>query len=341
MNNKIDKMFSLIDEIVNKTKFSDKDRLKAVLTRHQSRLDSRVKRDGLGYARTRLQSYYRNQGMFNELRNGLEYYWFITDLVDNYDSKSDEIIANLSKIASSLFTKENLIVGSTCSKDDFDQYSKQIEVFVNSLPSKKSEMQKWVFTHEKKNEGLLSASKVQYVVKGYDFKKLGYEWSGKMRVLNQILSREFIVKQVRVIGGAYGGWTVFSPTGYAYWGSYRDPNLSKTLENYDASPGFLDEFTADEKDMTRFIIGTVSRLDRPLTPSEQGELAFRRYLQGTTESYVQEERDAVLTTTVEDVKKYKKMVSEILDQNNYCVYGNEDKIKSEEKLFKNLVKLTK
>jgi Zn-dependent M16 (insulinase) family peptidase len=182
---------------------------------------------------------------------------------------------------------------------------------------------------------------VQYVIKGYDFKKLGYEWNGKMRVLNQVLSRGYVVKQVRVIGGAYGGWTVFSPTGNVYWGSYRDPNLGKTLENYNASPKFLDEFNADEKEMTRFIIGTVARLDRPLTPSAQGELAIRRYLQGTSKSFVQEERDAVLSTTVEDVKQYKKMVSELLDQDIYCVYGNEEKLKSEEKLFKKLVKLSK
>ena len=170
-------------------------------------------------------------------------------------------------------------------------------------------------------------------------KKLGYEWDGKMRVLNQILSREFIVIQVRVIGGAYGGWTVFSPSGHVYWGSYRDPNLGKTLENYNASPGFLEEFTADETAMTRFIIGTIARLDRPMTPSQQGNLAFRRHLEGTTKDYVQTERDAVLSTTPEDIKNYKKMVTDLLDQNTYCVYGNEEKIKSEEKLFKKLVKL--
>ncbi len=341
MNNKVNKMFELIEEIVNKTNFTDKDRLKAVLTRHQSRLDSRTKRNGLGYARTRMQSYYSNQGMFNELRNGIEYYWFITDLVDNFDEKADDIISNLSKIASQLFTKENLIIGSTCSKSDVPDLLKYAEGFVKTLPSKKPEYEKWVFNPEKKNEGLLSASKVQYVLKGYDIKKLGYEWNGKIRVLNQILSREFIVKQVRVIGGAYGGWTVFSPTGHVYFGSYRDPNLGKTLENYDASPGFLDGFTADEKTMTRFIIGTISRLDRPLTPSQQGNLAFRRYLENTTKSYIQEERDAVLATTPEDIKSYKKMVSDILEQNVYCVYGNEEKISSQKDLFKRLVKLSK
>ena len=340
MNNKVDKMFELIDEIVNKTQFTDKERLKAVLTRHQSRLDSRVKRDGLGYARTRFQSYFSNDGMYDELRNGLEYFWFITDLTDNFDKKADEIISNLSGIASLLFTKDNLLIGSTCARADFDNYLKHTGGFVNSLPSKKPEIKKWVFNFEAKNEGLLSASKVQYVIKGYDYKKLGYEWSGKMRVLNQILSREFIVNQVRVIGGAYGGWTSFSPTGNAYWGSYRDPNLSKTLENYNASPGFLEEFSADDNEMTRFIIGTVARLDRPLTPSQQGNLAFQRYLEGTTKDFVQQERDAVLTTTAEDVKKYQEMVQKLLDQNIYCVYGNEEKLKSEEQLFKKLVNLS-
>ena len=228
---KVDKMFELIEEIVNKTNYTDKERLKAVLTRHQSRLDSRVKRDGWGFARTRMQSYYSNQGKFNELRNGLDYYWFITDLVDNFDEKSDVIISNLSKIVSQLFTKENLIVGSTCAKSDFDNYLKHGKGFINSLPSQKSDIQKWGFTPEKKNEGLLSASKVQYVLQGYDMNKLGYEWNGKMRVLRQILSREFITNQVRVIGGAYGGYAIFLPTGHAYFGSYRDPNLGKTFEN--------------------------------------------------------------------------------------------------------------
>jgi len=146
MNDKLDKKFELIEEIVNKTNYADRNRLRAVLTRHQSRLDSRVKRDGWGSARTRMQSYYSNQGMFNELRNGLEYYWFVTNLVDNYDTKADEIIQKLSKVASLVFTKENLVVGSTYAKDDMKAYLKQTEKFVNSLPNKKPKTTQWVLT---------------------------------------------------------------------------------------------------------------------------------------------------------------------------------------------------
>ena len=106
MNGKIDKLFELTEEIINNTIFTDKERLQTVLTRHQSRLDAQVKTDGLGYARTRLTSYFSNRGMFEELTKGFEYYWFITDLTDNFEEKSDEITANLAKNSSTAFQQK-------------------------------------------------------------------------------------------------------------------------------------------------------------------------------------------------------------------------------------------
>ena len=59
-----------------------------------------------------------------------------------------------------------------------------------------------------------------------------------------------------------------------------------------------------------------------------------------TKTEQQEEREAVLATTVDDVKNLKKMVEDILAQNVFCVYGNEEKIQSQKDIFKELVKLT-
>ena len=129
---------------------------------------------------------------------------------------------------------------------------------------------------------LLAASKVQYVIKGYDFKKLGYDWNGKIRVLNKILSSDWLYNQVRVIGGAYGGFSSFSSTGRVYFGSYRDPNLKETLETFNGTPDYLDKFEADETDMDRYIIGTIARMDRPLTPSQKGNWAVSRYFMKMT-----------------------------------------------------------
>jgi len=339
MNDKLGKMFDLISEIINKTKYADKDRLKEVLLRDQSRIEANTKSNGYHYAQTRLTSYISNQGMFNELTNGISYYRFISGLTKNFDSKSDEIINNLTRTAKLLFTKGNCIASVTCAKDDMPVYLKDFGRYADNLVKGNSGYNEWKFDLEKKNEGFITASKVQYVIAGFDYKKLGFNWSGKYYVLNQVLSTDYLQNHLRVLGGAYGGWASFSPTGLAYFASYRDPHLKETLTNYDSTVNYLKNFSVDDKAMTRYIIGTISGLDRPLTPASKGDLAVRRYLQGETKQYVQKIRDEVLATTSSDIKSMSKLVENVIAKKAYCVYGNEDKIKSEKDLFKDVVPL--
>ncbi|MGE5499994.1 MAG: insulinase family protein, partial [Syntrophothermus sp.] len=339
MNNKTADMFSLFTEIINHTKYSDISRLKEIMVRLQSRLESRVKQNGMGYSQIRLSSYYSKSGMFNEMTNGLEFYWFISKLLKDFDSRQTEISDNLKKTAALLFSGKNLIASVTCSKNDYQAYTGALGKALETLPSEKKEIKNWDLTPSKRNEGIQTASKVQYVIAGYDFKKLGYSWSGKMKVLEQILSTDYLQTKIRVIGGAYGGFCSFSSAGPVVFSSYRDPNLKETLDNYYGAPEYLDKLTADEKSMTRYIIGTIAGMDSPLTPSEKGTIAVRRYLENITPEMVQKERDEVLSTTIEDVKSLKKMVNDILGQKSYCVYGNEDKVKSEQALFNSLIKL--
>ncbi|MGC9375671.1 MAG: hypothetical protein ACP5DQ_11600, partial [Bacteroidales bacterium] len=338
---KTDKLFELTDEILNHTKLDDIDRLKEVITRHQSQIEARVKNNGVGIATTRLSSYYTNQGMYNELTNGLSYYDFITELTQNFDAKQEEVVSKLQETAKLLFNKKNVIAGITCSEDNYTTYKTALEKFASTLPTEDLQMNEWAFDLNIKNEGLMSASMVQYVVKGYDYKKLGYEWDGKMRVLNQVMSRDYLQNKIRVIGGAYGGWASFSPTGSAYFASYRDPNLKETLENYDAAPEFVKNFEADEKEMTRFIIGTISNIDMPTTASQRGSIAMNNYFTQKTKTEMEKERNAILTTTAEDIRSYDQMIQEIMDQNIICVYGNDQKIKTHKDLFKEIKYITK
>lgn len=100
-------------------------------------------------------------------------------------------------------------------------------------------------------------------------------------------------------------------------------------------------FQADEKAMTRFIIGTIAQLDNPLTPSAKGNTALKYYLEKTTLAQLQSERDDILTTSSEDIRAMKKMVADGLDSDTYCVYGNEEKVTTEKGLFNKLVKISK
>ncbi len=341
MNNKVDQMLRLTDEIINHTRFTDKERLKAVLTRHQSRLDANVKSNGFGIAITRMRSYFTNAGQFEEKTNGLDYYWFVTDLVNSFDDRYERLIDKLEKTARLLFNRNHAMVSVTCSSDDLKNVTALMEEFLGRLPDEPVTMEEWTFTTDMKNEGLLSASKVQYVLQGYDFKELGYEWNGKMRVLEQILSRDWLTNQIRVIGGAYGGFSSIQPNGQIFFGSYRDPNLTETLENFDGTVDYLNAFDADKETLTRFIIGTIARMDRPLTASQQGNRAVEYYFEKTTADDVQQEREAVLNTSTEDIRSMRQLIADFLSQNTYCVYGNEEKLKANQSLFNDLKQVSK
>jgi Zn-dependent M16 (insulinase) family peptidase len=336
---KLDTALSLLSTILNQTRLDNKDRLYDLLKRHQSQLESSVTQNGFGVAATRLESYYSRRGVFNEKTRGMDYYWFVTDLTKRFNDNPALVIDNLKQVYDALFSKTNMIAGTTCEAKDFNAYSPKFEAFAGTLKNNEVALQPWKLEYTPKNEGIMTASKVQYVIQGFDFRKLGLTWNGKWNVLNQVVSTDWLQTQVRVIGGAYGGFSTISKNGTIYLASYRDPNLKETLDNYKGTIDYLAKFEADSTDMTRYIIGTISNLDYPLTPSEKGEQAFRWYFEKVTPGEIQADRDAVLLTNAEDIRAMKEAVAKILDQQVYCVYGNDEKIKTNKTLFKELVKL--
>ncbi len=339
LTSKVRKLFELMNEILFHTLFDDTERLKQVVTRHQARLDARIKSDGLHVAMSRADSYFSQQGKFEELIEGLDYYGVVSALANDFDRRSPEIVADLIKTAELLFQKNNLIVAVTCESDDYEIFESGLGTLTGQLKSDRAHSQSWDLVSTTSNEGILTPSKVQFVVQGYDFKKLGYEWSGKMRVLDQILSRDWLQNQIRVIGGAYGGFSVISPSGRFLFLSYRDPNLIDTLNRYKQTPDYLKAFDANEDEMTRFITGTIARLDRPLTVSERGKHAIRNYFENVSASDLQEERNNILSTTRGDIQQMVDLVSGVLHENFYCVYGNKERLQSEADLFSHLIEI--
>ncbi len=337
MSDKLSKTFELTSEILNTTDFSDTSRLRTLLVRHQSQLEASKTQEGASVASTRLPSYYSNSGVFNELTAGLDYYWFVTDQTKAFEKDPDQIIANLKKASALLFSKGNLVASATCGSKELESFTRDLATFVKSLPQGKAPDQTWSFDPEKKNEGIQTASKVQYVYKGFNFKKLGYSWDGKMRVLNLILSRDWLRQRIRVMGGAYGASASISPTGLLFFSSYRDPNLKETFDTFDGAVDFLDKFEADETAMTRYIIGTISQMDIPQTNIHKGDLAVNYYFTKRKAEDLQKDRDAVLSTKAADIKGFSGLIRDMLQQKAYCVYGNADKLKGDEKLFKNLI----
>lgn len=329
-------MFELVGEIVRNTKYRDPERIRTLLKRHHSHLESHMKGNGFQAAGKRLGARLSRHGAFRELTSGLTHYRFISDMVKNFDAKQDEIISHLEQIARLLFNRQNLMAACSSDETDLTGIQGEISSFAESLPVSSPKTFQWNFELPTTHEAIRAASNVQFIVKGFNYKKLGYEWNGKMRVLNQILSTDWLQNKIRVIGGAYGGFSSITQGGHFLLNSYRDPNLEATLRTFDETSSYLEKFAADEPSMTRYIIGTISGMDTPLTPVQRADQAFYLHITGKTADEIQKEREEVLATTQADIRAFASMAVEIKEKGVYCIYGNADLLKKNSALFEEM-----
>ncbi|MCJ7523973.1 MAG: hypothetical protein MUP71_01980, partial [Candidatus Aminicenantes bacterium] len=327
----------LMKEQLLNSKWDDEARLKEVLLRTKAQFEQNLTRNGIGIAMRRLGSYLSNRGAYQDLTSGFGYYQFLCAICREPDLKA--IAAKLKAVQAAVINQNCLKVGVTCQDEQLQAVKKALPAMVAGLPQAEFKAVAYRFAKEPLNEGFQDASKVQYVLKGNDYQKLGFHYSGKMEVLRQLLSTVYLQNTIRVQGGAYGGFAIMNNSGLLAFGSYRDPNLKKTVENYMGASRFLSDLVLEERDLRRLIIGTISDWDRPLNPSQKGFAAVQQYLSGDTLAMLQKERDEILGTTVEDLKGFAKMVEKVMAQNVLCVVGNEKKIEDQKDLFKKILPL--
>jgi hypothetical protein len=298
-----------------------------------------ISQSGHLVAATRLFSYLTDEGGYSEATGGLSYYKFLAKLEKDFPKNSDSLITILQSVCKSIFTRNNLIASITIDKKHYPKISKNLKPFINKLPRGSGQKQKYRFVTKAQNDGLSSPGKVQYVVQGYNFKKLGFKYTGAVQVFQTIIRLDYLWNRLRVQGGAYGAIVSFSRTGDAFFASYRDPNLKETLVVYDTMADYLKKFSVSSREMTKYIIGTISKVDSPLTPSMKGQQATAKYLCKVTEKDIQRERDEILKTTQKDIRDMAEMVTQLMSQKFYCVLGSDSKIKENQKLFSRIIQV--
>ena len=196
-----------------------------------------------------------------------------------------------------IFRPENLTVSYTADREGYKGLETEVRGLKEMLHTEKVELAEEKPDYQVKNEGFKTSGQVQYVAAAGNFREGGFEYTGCLRILKVILSYEYLWMNVRVKGGAYGCMSNFRRSGDSFLVSYRDPNLSKTLEVFRNTPDFIRGFEADEREMTKYIIGTVSELDTPMTPSSKGVLSLEAWFSGITEEDLKKERMQILNAS--------------------------------------------
>ena len=333
LSRNVNELFDIVEQTVNKMLFDKQDSIKLIIKDRISKLESHLTQNGHMTAVNRALSYSNPAYKFKDETSGIGYLKFLYSLDKNF---KDDDIKKIRALAIEVLSQGRLTVGISCDECDFNM-AKGIK---NIIYERKQSSEEHIYLKsDMVSEGIITSGKIQYVAKSSDYKKVGYNYSGKLLVLKNIIDLEYLWNTVRVQGGAYGCGCNFLRSGSMYMYSYRDPNLKKTLETFNAASEFISNFNADEEAMASYIIGAVNSLDRPLNKEQRLKTALIRHIAGISSEMHQKERDEVLSCTSEDIRAYAPMLKTMADSPYICVIGNGDNIKNDKELFDDIITL--
>ncbi|MCR4601701.1 MAG: insulinase family protein [Clostridia bacterium] len=318
-----DFVFDIIREMLTTTDYTDEKRLKELIDSRTSALRNGLQAAGHVAAVDRALSYHTPSNAWMDRVGGVSHYRLLEDIGHDFEGKKDELISKLQELARMVFRPENLTVSINAEEKGFEGAEEQIVRLREGLFKDDVRRGSFEWKAERKNEGFVTSGQVQFVALAGNFMDGGYKYTGAYKILKVLLNYEYMWMQVRVLGGAYGCMSNFRRTGASYFVSYRDPHMKRTFDVFKGIPEYLENFDADEKTMTKFVIGTISEMDTPLTASGKGALSLTCWLTGITDEDLQREREQVLEAQPEDIRALAGPVRTIVEGDNICVIGSE------------------
>ena len=335
----LDKALELMEQMLLTSDFTDTKRLGELVAQIKARLQANLSSSGHLVAAMRSMSSFSRYALYQDELKGVAFYRSICCIEKELSESPKSVSDKLAAIAKKLFARNRMLISFTGNNEAYGNAKPSLEKVIAGF-DKMSAIGNQAEVHfNTAKEAFIDASQIQYVAKTGDFICEGYEYTGALRLLRIILSYDYLWINVRVKGGAYGCMNTFLRSGESYFVSYRDPNLSDTLDVYDRIPEYIKSFSHDERDMTKYIIGTFSALDTPMNPEAKGSRSLSAYLEGITYEQIQKERNEILNAQPEDIRRLADLVEAVLKKDSICVIGNENMIKESAGLFENVEKL--
>lgn len=335
----LDKALELMEQMLLSSDFTDTKRLGELVAQIKARLQANLSSSGHLVAAMRSMSSFSRYALYQDELKGIAFYRSICRIEKELSESPKSVSDKLAAIAKKLFARNRMLISFTGNNEAYGNAKPSLEKVIAGFDKMSAVGNQAEVHFNTAKEAFIDASQIQYVAKTGDFICEGYEYTGALRLLRIILSYDYLWINVRVKGGAYGCMNTFLRSGESYFVSYRDPNLSDTLDVYDRIPEYIKSFSPDERDMTKYIIGTFSALDTPMNPEAKGSRSLSAYLEGITYEQIQKERNEILNAQPEDIRRLADLVEAVLKKESICVIGNENMIKESAGLFENVEKL--
>lgn len=341
LRSKVEKALDLMAEMMFETLFEDEKHLREIVAEARSRLKMRLTSAGHQAAAGRATSAFSKSAWLSDRYTGIGYYEYLRGLDEDFEDQKESILKGYQALMGKIFQKDRLLMSITGGEEEYQAVEKAVPAFLDRLQAFEEKdipgedlgkLTSYAPDPSAVREGFGTPAEIQYVAVGGSFYGEPFNF-GALRVARHLLNYDYLWSEVRVKGGAYGVSCQFNREGEGFFASYRDPNLSTTIEVYKGAADYLEHYEADERELTKTVIGTISGMDTPLTPNMKGRRSMTGYFSGVTVEQLQKERDQVLQCDLEDLKELAPVMRKIVDADNLCVIGNEEHIEAEEELF--------
>jgi Zn-dependent M16 (insulinase) family peptidase len=344
-SDKTDELFSIFDLILRDAKLDSQAKIIEMLRESKSEKESTIQGSGHSIANARIRSRYSVIGYINEKMSGVSSLDTVKELLDQAKNDFPSLLARLENMRNTILQqstcRNGMILDLTGDAAVFEKIDSSVENFLTKLPGDSqgtklqnfySEPHPWAKPAKEEmaanaplvDEGFVVPTQVSYVGKGGRLYDVGEPVSGSTSVVSRFLGTGYMWDNVRVIGGAYGGFCQFQPRdGIFSFMSYRDPNLAGTIDVYDgASQALLasaKDMETDPDALATAIIGAIGDMDGALSPNQKGSLQFKRWLTRESPEQRQKFRDEVLNTKPSDFREFAERLRALKDPSSAVV----------------------
>ena len=241
----LDKALELMEQMLLSSDFTDTKRLGELVAQIKARLQANLSSSGHLVAAMRSMSSFSRYALYQDELKGIAFYRSICRIEKELSESPKSVSDKLAAIAKKLFARNRMLISFTGNNEAYGNAKPSLEKVIAGF-NKMSAVGNQAEVHfNTAKEAFIDASQIQYVAKTGDFICEGYEYTGALRLLRIILSYDYLWINVRVKGGAYGCMNTFLRSGESYFVSYREPNLSDTLDVYDIIPEYIKSFSPD------------------------------------------------------------------------------------------------
>ena len=307
----------LLGEMLTATRFDDPVLLKNLLNQAMMQLQMEFVGGGHQYAMTRASSMVNAGDAAKEALTGSTFIQWVKDQCAADDGQLNALMAQLKALAEKLFVRSRMTV--SVSANSAELTGSVIGRFTAGTAAAPFAIEPFAV----EQIGLPIPAPIGFASKASNLNTHGGKYTGAVSVMANVLNFSYLWNEIRVQGGAYGAGFGSRDDGTIFYYSFRDPQPGRSLGIFDGSADFVRGFCAQETDLTRMILGAVSKADPLLNSKARIGMAESMYFKGTTHEDQCQMMHELVNTTTDDLLALAEVLEKTCRDNAACVVAGQ------------------